>query len=574
MGIVRAAGWVLIVVCASGIPRWNAEGFAGEAPAEGAGSRDHVQDCGADALGLSPGAWLFLDGRERRAEVLGRDSAGLWHSSVRRETCARLDDAAGSVGGVKGRKMGDGELGGDEGGKWDLRVVESSFSDCSREAWINDTQRYQVGEHWEFSISREACARVPGQFSPPDGRDRMVILVDYDLPQAEILRESTLLLVAWLVEPEAVCPSCYDFVREHLAWFDLVMTHDIFLLRAAQEQSAGVFVNAAVPSIHPRHHQVYANKTSLVSMIVSHKAGTEGQRLRHQIAAAFGAPPPPPSGSGAGAPPPSGAGAAGDSAGIEVFGHSFRPLPDKMGALAGHMFHVVVENSRADCYFSEKLFDAVAAGAVPIYWGCERISEVLDSSGILFFDSLTDLAPLLAAASPELYAEMLPAVRRNLELLTSAYSNMSPLHQMWEGGGRRLAQRLAWVAISHPARDAAFSAGEPVTLQYVVRARAEQRSHAGWCAAVLLLNGLVVGSRHECAVSLLLPADLLQGENVLEVLLQEPESDKAFSPPPEGEREGSTGSGGSDRGDPTDQNGAPSEGGGASGASRVSFSVS
>lgn len=115
---------------------------------------------------------------------------------------------------------------------------------------------------------------------------------------------------------------------------------------------------------------MYANKTSLVSMIVSHKAspplplsqrlservhgwvypsvrsecrdvsrlvgvgawqaGTEGQRLRHQIAAAFGAPPPPPSGSGAGAPPPSGAGAAGDSAGIEVFGHSFRPLPDKV----------------------------------------------------------------------------------------------------------------------------------------------------------------------------------------------------------------------------------------------------
>ena len=28
----------------------------------------------------------------------------------------------------------------------------------------------------------------------------------------------------------------------------------------------------------------------------------------------------------------------------------------------------------------------------------------------------------------ELYEEMLPAVRRNLELLTSAYLNMSPLH--------------------------------------------------------------------------------------------------------------------------------------------------
>ena len=66
MGTVRAAGWVLLVVFSFEIPCWNAEGFArglGEAPAAGEpGSRHPAHDGGADAVGLSPGAWLFLDG--------------------------------------------------------------------------------------------------------------------------------------------------------------------------------------------------------------------------------------------------------------------------------------------------------------------------------------------------------------------------------------------------------------------------------------------------------------------------------------------------------------------------------
>ena len=28
--------------------------------------------------------------------------------------------------------------------KWDLRIVENSFSPCTSEAWINDTARFQV----------------------------------------------------------------------------------------------------------------------------------------------------------------------------------------------------------------------------------------------------------------------------------------------------------------------------------------------------------------------------------------------------------------------------------------------
>lgn len=72
----------------------------------------------------------------------------------------------------------------------------------------------------------------------------------------------------------------------------------------------------------------------------------------------------------------------------------------------------------------------MAAGAVPLYWGCDRVGDALDSGGLLRFETREELAALLAALSPELYAEMLPAARRNWELLTAAYANMSPLQQV------------------------------------------------------------------------------------------------------------------------------------------------
>jgi hypothetical protein len=52
----------------------------------------------------------------------------------------------------------------------------------------------QVGEHDEFSISRDSCVDSPGQFVPPKRR-RFIVLVDYELPRAEWLRESSIVVV-------------------------------------------------------------------------------------------------------------------------------------------------------------------------------------------------------------------------------------------------------------------------------------------------------------------------------------------------------------------------------------------
>lgn len=60
---------------------------------------------------------------------------------------------------------------------------------------------------------------------------------------------------------------------------------------------------------------------------------------------------------------------------IDFFGRGFVTMDDKIVALQDYRFHVVLENSSFDHYFSEKLTDCILAGTYPIYYGCPNIDE-------------------------------------------------------------------------------------------------------------------------------------------------------------------------------------------------------
>lgn len=60
---------------------------------------------------------------------------------------------------------------------------------------------------------------------------------------------------------------------------------------------------------------------------------------------------------------------------IDVFGRGFNPIDDKWDALRDYKYHIVVENTRTEHYWSEKLADAYLGGCYPIYYGCPNIGE-------------------------------------------------------------------------------------------------------------------------------------------------------------------------------------------------------
>lgn len=63
-------------------------------------------------------------------------------------------------------------------------------------------------------------------------------------------------------------------------------------------------------------------------------------------------------------------------------------LDNKKEYLRNYTFNICPENSNAMGYCTEKVFEAIEAGCIPIYWGCYNIPEpkILNHDAIIFWD--------------------------------------------------------------------------------------------------------------------------------------------------------------------------------------------
>ena len=71
---------------------------------------------------------------------------------------------------------------------------------------------------------------------------------------------------------------------------------------------------------------------------------------------------------------------------MDVFGQGRRPVEDKWDAIAPYKYHVVLENSSIDDYWTEKLADAFLGAALPIYWGCRNIERYFSRGALIPID--------------------------------------------------------------------------------------------------------------------------------------------------------------------------------------------
>ena len=76
---------------------------------------------------------------------------------------------------------------------------------------------------------------------------------------------------------------------------------------------------------------------------------------------------------------------------------------------------IIIENSKIDYYFTEKLIDSFMTGTVPIYWGCPSIGDFFNLGGIIIINDINDLLYELNSISLEKYKTMLPAIQENFE---------------------------------------------------------------------------------------------------------------------------------------------------------------
>lgn len=192
---------------------------------------------------------------------------------------------------------------------------------------------------------------------------------------------------AWLVEPQAIFPYSYHYIKYNYQKFDKVLTHDISILSSVPNS---IFMPFGTSFIEEKDFKIY-EKNRLVSMVSSNKNFTYGHSFRLKVLNHV-------------------------ANKLDIFGKGINPVDYKLDCLKDYMFSIAVENSKHDFWFTEKLLDCFLTGTIPIYWGCPSINKFFDVNGILCFDNIQELDELLQEINQELYQKKYDSIKTNFEI--------------------------------------------------------------------------------------------------------------------------------------------------------------
>lgn len=79
-------------------------------------------------------------------------------------------------------------------------------------------------------------------------------------------------------------------------------------------------------------------------------------------------------------------------------------------------FHIAIENTTQDNWFTEKLIDCFQTKTVPIYIGCENIGDFFDINGILHVKNLDELVDVCNRIDKSTYNSMRESIETNYKL--------------------------------------------------------------------------------------------------------------------------------------------------------------
>jgi hypothetical protein len=193
--------------------------------------------------------------------------------------------------------------------------------------------------------------------------------------------------IAWLVEPRSLHPENYTDAAYYESVFGDVLSYDKHFLdkhKFSFYPYGGSWIDLDAWGMHEKYKDL--------SIIASSKKSTSGHKLRHDIISEYA-----------------------DEI-DSVFGHGYSSIDTKITGLAPYRYSIVVESSRFDYYFTEKLIDAISVGCVPIYWGCPSIGDFFDIDGIIPFMNMTMLGNILKGLCAEGYRDREQAIRNNIEI--------------------------------------------------------------------------------------------------------------------------------------------------------------
>ena len=105
---------------------------------------------------------------------------------------------------------------------------------------------------------------------------------------------------------------------------------------------------------------------------------------------------------------------SGNFGGIENYKNN-PVLGDDKSPLFNSQFHVCIENTKRNNWFTEKLIDCLQTKTIPIYWGCPNIGNWFNTEGFFIVNSLEEIISVCNSLTDKTYNEKLQFVEENFE---------------------------------------------------------------------------------------------------------------------------------------------------------------
>mgnify|MGYP001192099042 FL=1 len=214
--------------------------------------------------------------------------------------------------------------------------------------------------------------------------------LDYD-PQADVK-------ILFLAEPYSILPTVTEGALRGAYHFDKIYTFTQKIID--QYPQAELFEWG---SSWLNFSDLILDKGNNVSFVTSNKSQTVGHKMRLEIFEMLKK--------------------VDVSNGLQYYAHKSPPFHDRRNDFfETAKFHITVENSRQQNYFTEKIIDCFASKTVPIYYGCPNLGDWFNMDGVIVFHDLEELECIMKHLDTDKYDWRQSAIEENYEIAKQFHS--------------------------------------------------------------------------------------------------------------------------------------------------------
>ena len=202
--------------------------------------------------------------------------------------------------------------------------------------------------------------------------------------------------VLLLVEPDEISNLKSVVINSRYKDFDLILTHNFEILEKCENSYLHLFGTCWVKNFN------FTQKEFSVTTLIGSKTITVNHSLRHKLVDLID---------------------LNFKVKCEFFNSINSPFNDKRlikitsnhnkNELFYSQFHIVIENSCTENWFTEKLIDCFQTKTIPIYLGCPNISNWFDTKGMFIVNSIDDIKNVLLSIDENTYQSKLSHIENN-----------------------------------------------------------------------------------------------------------------------------------------------------------------